>query len=118
MTNNSFINDLVRLTFRSDGAGWLLLVGRRRLCRVVVPDSKYPHIFRSVLSFGQLSDIANLSWAKSATLDAATRDEYRLAATAPAKCPENEGVYGAASSPIAPPRQAATVPTQVKRVSA
>jgi hypothetical protein len=106
-TGNSSINEHVTFTWRRDGAGWLLLAGRRRLSRVV-PDSKYPGMFRPALSFGRLAGMANLSWAKSVTLDAATREmeHERLAATAPTKCPENEGVFGGASSPIAPRRQA------------
>jgi hypothetical protein len=70
MTNNSFINDRFRLRWRRDGDGWLFLADRRRVGRVV-PDDQPSGMWRSVLPFGQLSDIANLSWAKSVTLDAA-----------------------------------------------
>jgi hypothetical protein len=48
------------LAWQSDGDDWILLAGRRRLGRVV-PDPKYPGMWRSVKSGGQLSDTANLS---------------------------------------------------------
>ena len=52
------------LAWRRDGNGWLLLAGRRRFGRVV-PDPKYPGMWRSVKAGGQLSDMSNLSWAKN-----------------------------------------------------
>src|SRR5215831_10462522 len=61
------------LTWRRDGAGWVLLAGRRRFGRVV-PDIKYPGMWRSTLSGGRLSDMANLAWAKNAVLVAAERE--------------------------------------------
>jgi hypothetical protein len=91
------------LAWRKTGAASLLLDGRRRLGRVV-PDAQHPRMWRSALSSGGLSDIANLSRAKSATLDAAVREvEYdRRAATTPTKCPGNGGVFGPSAPPIAP----------------
>jgi hypothetical protein len=89
------------LKWRRYGNDWVLLFGRRRMGRVV-PDSKYPAIFRSVKSRGRLSDMANLSWGKAAVLEAAIRElewEARQdAATAPSKCPVNEGVNRPSSS--------------------
>ena len=46
-----------RLKWKRDGADWVLHCGRRRMGRVV-PDDKYPGMFRSVKSRG-LSDTAN-----------------------------------------------------------
>jgi hypothetical protein len=48
------------LTWRRDGVNWLLLSGKRRMGRVV-PDLKWPGMWRSTLSGGRLSDMANLS---------------------------------------------------------
>jgi len=49
------------LPWRRNGNDWVLFDGRRRFGRVV-PDQKYPGMWRSVKSRGQLSDMANLSW--------------------------------------------------------
>src|SRR6516164_2536593 len=51
------------LTWRRDGADWVLLYKRRRMGRVL-PDNQHRGMYRSVLSRGHLSDMANLSWAK------------------------------------------------------
>jgi hypothetical protein len=96
------------LTWRRDGADWILLAGRRRFGRVV-PDSKYPDMWRSLLSGGGLSDMANLAWAKNAVLVAAEREmEYEArVAIAPPKCPEKRGVFEGAALPVsrlAPPQ--------------
>jgi len=40
----------------------------------VVPDSEYTGMYRIALPSGRLSDMANLSWAKSLALDAAERE--------------------------------------------
>jgi hypothetical protein len=61
------------LHWKRCGAGWLLLCGRRRMGRVV-PDGKYRGMYRIALPSGRLSDMANLSWAKSHALVAAERD--------------------------------------------
>src|SRR5215472_5265173 len=120
MTNNSDINDRVRLRWRRDRNGWLLLADRRRVGRVV-PDDKPSGMWRSVLPFGQLSDIANLSWAKSVTLDAAAReiDHDRRAANAPTKCPEKRGDFEGPASPVRFQGQAGLLTTpQVERAPA
>ena len=69
-------------------------------------------MWRSVLSGGRLSDMANLAWAKNAVLIAAERElewEARSrAAIAPSNCPENEGVFEGAAPPVAPNNLAAT----------
>jgi hypothetical protein len=61
------------LAWHRDGAGWVLQLKRRRMGRVI-PDSEYPGMWRSVKSRGQLSDMANLSWAKNAVLLSADRE--------------------------------------------
>ena len=82
---------------------WLLCVGRRRLGRVV-PDAKHSGMFRSVLSGGRLSDMANLSWSKNAVLDAAVREleweARRNAATDPRKSQEKGVVFCGSASPM------------------
>ena len=62
-----------QLTWRRHGTGWRLLAGRRRFGEVV-PDSKYPNMWRSPKSDGRMSDMANLSWAKNAVLEEALRE--------------------------------------------
>jgi hypothetical protein len=93
------------LTWRRNGPDWVLLAGCRRFGRVVA-DSKYPGMWRSTLSGGRLSDMANLAWAKNAVLAAAEREleweARQRAATAPSKCPEKRGVFEGSAPPIAP----------------
>jgi hypothetical protein len=78
-----------RLQWKRDGADWVLFCQRRKMGRVV-PDQKYPGMWRSVKSRG-LSDMANLSWAKNAVLAVSERElefEARdIAAIDPLKCP-------------------------------
>jgi hypothetical protein len=103
MTVPNFRNDRIRLIWRRHSDHWRLFADRRRMGRVV-PDQHQPGMFRSVLPFGRLSDIANLSWAKDATLKAASRElEWELgrqAATDAQNCPQNEAVFEATSPPI------------------
>jgi hypothetical protein len=90
------------LRWHRDGADWVLLAGRRRFGRVV-PDGKYPGMWRSVLSGGRLSDMANLAWSKNAVLLAAEREmdwEQRTAIASP-KSQENELAFGQPSPSIA-----------------
>jgi hypothetical protein len=61
------------LVWHHIGADWVLVAGRRRTGRVV-PDAKYPNMWRSLLSGGRLSDMANLSWAKDSVLAAGERE--------------------------------------------
>ena len=61
------------LTWRRDGAAWVLMHKRRRMGRVV-PDDKHRGMYRVVLSRGRPSDMANLSWAKDAAVAAAVRE--------------------------------------------
>jgi hypothetical protein len=58
------------LQWKQSGTDWILYSGRRRMGRVV-PDAG---MWRSVKSRDQLSDMANLSWAKNAVLVAAERE--------------------------------------------
>jgi hypothetical protein len=91
------------LQWKRDGNDWLLCLGRRRFGRVV-PDAKWPGMYRSVLSGGQLSDMANLSWSKNAVLDAAVRElefEARCEpATDPQKPQQKRGVFQGSASPM------------------
>jgi hypothetical protein len=64
---------MTNLTWKRDGTDWILLVGRRKFGRVI-PDSKYPGMYRSVMPDGSLSDMANLSWSKNAVLASAERE--------------------------------------------
>ena len=102
---------LPKLIWRRDGTGWRLFAGRRRFGRVV-PDDARLGMFRSVLPTGRLSRMANLSWAKAAVLESAVREieweVHSIATTDPAICPENGGLFEAASPPIAPREGAAT----------
>jgi hypothetical protein len=91
------------LAWKRDGDGWVLHLGRRRFGRVVA-DAKWPGMFRSLLSGGCLSDMANLTWAKNAVLDDAVRELEWEARCGPATDPRNSqqkrGVFEDAASPI------------------
>jgi hypothetical protein len=92
-----------RLRWKRDGADWLLYLDRRRFGRVV-PDAKWPGMFRSVLPSGGLSDMANLTRAKNAVYEAAARElEFgarQQRATDPRKCPEKRGVFRHTAPPM------------------
>jgi hypothetical protein len=86
------------LAWRRDGNGWLLLAKRRRFGRVV-PDPEHAGMWRSLKSGGQLSEPANLSWAKNAVLVAAERElDFERRAIDPPKCPQKRAVFSASSS--------------------
>jgi hypothetical protein len=55
-----------------EGADWVLKFNRRKLGRVS-PDDRQPGMWRSRRADGQLSDMANLRWAKHAVLAVAGR---------------------------------------------
>jgi hypothetical protein len=62
--------------WRRVGPEWQLYLGKRRLGRLV-PDGKYPGMWRSIMPDGSLSDMANVTWAKHAVAESARRDlEY------------------------------------------
>jgi hypothetical protein len=73
----------------------VLKLKRRKLGRVF-PDDRYPGMWRSRRADGQLSDMANLSWAKHAVLAAAERD------IAPPKSPVKGTFFGSKSPHVAP----------------
>ena len=104
ISDNDWVLRGASLIWRPDGADWVLFSGCRRFGRVV-PDSKSAGMWRSVLSGGRLSDMANLAWAKNAVLAAAEREleweDRQRAAIAPPKCPEKRGVFESAASPVA-----------------
>jgi hypothetical protein len=87
------------LHWRRIGTAWRLFDGRHRFGEIV-PDGTYPNMWRPVLAGGRLGDMANITWAKHAVLEAAVRElEWegrRNRATDPSKCPENRGVFKAA----------------------
>jgi hypothetical protein len=84
------LSKAAQLQWKRDGADWILFCQRRRMGRVV-PDDKYPGMYRIALTRGRLSDIANLSWAKNTALVAAERElewgARDIAAIDPPKCP-------------------------------
>jgi hypothetical protein len=87
-----------KFAWRRDGAGWLLLHGRRRFGRVV-PDAKHPGMWRSLKLQGRRSESANLSWAKNAVLVAAERElDFERRAIVPSECQEKRGVFSRPSS--------------------
>jgi hypothetical protein len=64
------------LAWHRDSGDWILRHNKRRMGRVV-PDHEHSGMWRSLKSGGRVSDMANLSWAKNAVLEAATRElEY------------------------------------------
>jgi hypothetical protein len=95
------------LKWQREGVNWLLLFNRRRVGRVV-PDSRYPKMHRSVRADGRLSDMANLSRAKDAALDAVTRDLAWDSANSPRKAQQIGTVFSAPSPPMRPIGRPAT----------
>jgi hypothetical protein len=90
------------LAWRRDGVDWILLHRRRRMGRVL-PDDQHRGMYRSVLSRGRLSDMANLSWAKSAVLAVAIRElawEADHPANDPPKSSEKRGVFYGSAPPV------------------
>jgi hypothetical protein len=83
------------LHWRRLGSGWRLFDGRRRFGEIV-PDSTHPNMWRPVLAGGHVGDMANITWAKHAVLEAAVRElEWegrRNRATDPSKCLGKRGV--------------------------
>jgi hypothetical protein len=68
-------------------------LGKGRFARVV-PDSKYPGMWRSTMSGGRLSDMANLAWAKNAILVAAEREvEYEARCKRTPRNAQKRGVF-------------------------
>jgi hypothetical protein len=65
----------------------------------VVPDNDHPGMWRSVKS-NDLSDMANLSWAKDAVLAQAVRELAYEAANTPSKPQQNRGSREQKSSPM------------------
>ena len=61
------------LQWRRVAFEWHLYLGRRRVGRVI-PDAVHKGMWRSVMPDDSLSDMANLSWAKSAVLASVERD--------------------------------------------
>ena len=55
------------LTWRRDGVNWLLFSGKRRMGRVV-PDLKWPGMWRVRMPDGWVSDMTNLARAKDAAI--------------------------------------------------
>jgi hypothetical protein len=101
------------LRWRRIGSGWRLFEGRRRFGEIV-PDSTYPNMWRPALAGGRLGDMANITWAKHAVLEAAVRElEWegrRNTATDPSKCPEKRGFSeGARPHSLSPRRRASRV---------
>ena len=98
------------LTWKRDGKECVLLAGRRRFGRVV-RDTQWPGMWRSTLSGGRLSDMANMSWTKNAVLVAAERElEYETRpCKTPSKCPEKRAVFEHTASQTAQTEVAATL---------
>jgi hypothetical protein len=92
-----------QLTWRRHKTGWRLFAGRRRFGDVV-PDSKYPGMWRSSKSDGRMSDLASISWAKNAVLEEAVREleweaRQRCAIT-PSKSQQIAPVFESKSPPM------------------
>jgi hypothetical protein len=104
------------LQWRRRGAGWRLFSGRRSFGDVV-PDGRCPGMWRSILTTGRLSDLANLSRARSAVLESARRELAwkirQTGATAPSICPENRGGLEGASAQAAISASAGPLPASV-----
>jgi hypothetical protein len=100
MSNSKLIG--CELTWRRDGAHWVLVHKRRRLGRVT-PDREHRGMYRVALSQGRLSDMANLSWTKDAAMAAATRElewEANNRAIHPPKPQQNRVVFAGIGPPM------------------
>ena len=90
-----------KMTWRREGADWVLFYDRRRMGRVV-PDPA--GLYRSIKSGGRLSDKANLSWSKDSVMGDAIREiEWEVRhgdARDPRKRPEKRGSKTDKSSPM------------------
>ena len=91
-----------------EGADWVLKFNRRKLGRVF-PDDRYPGMWRSRRADGQLSDRANLTWAKHAVFAAAERDILPAAerAFSPPKPRQKRTFFESKSPYVAPIDQGA-----------
>jgi hypothetical protein len=93
-----------RLHWRKAGRGWQLYGEHGRKFGKVIPDANIRHMWRTPLSGGRISDMASLSWARNAVLDAAVRElewEARQSAAMTPSIPEEIGaVFGDGSPPV------------------
>jgi hypothetical protein len=70
------MNSDYNLIWKREGADQVLYWGKRKFGRII-PDAKWPGMFRSTLPNGQLSDMANIAWAKTALWRSVIRElEY------------------------------------------
>jgi hypothetical protein len=76
-TNAHVTRDLMaHARWERHGDGWRLMMGRRCFGQIV-PDAKYPGMWRSIMPDGSLSDMANIVWSKHAVSEVARRElEY------------------------------------------
>jgi hypothetical protein len=77
----------------------------------VVPDAKYRGMCRTKLSGARLSDMANLSWARNAVLEAAAREiewEARQAENTPTNSQQNRVDFPVTTPPMRSPDPLAT----------
>ena len=72
------------LEWKRIGTEWILYRDKRKMGHVV-PDGKYSGMWRIARPSGRLSDMANLSWAKSLALEAAERELAYEASQQPQK---------------------------------
>ena len=93
-----------RLHWRKAGRGWRLYGEHGRKFGAVFPDKEIRGMWRTPLSGGRMSDMANLSWARAAVLEAAVLEleweARQSAATTPSIPEEIEGVFGDGSPPV------------------
>src|SRR5262249_43971570 len=63
-----------RRHWRKSGRGWRLYDEHGRKFGAVFPDANIRGMWRTPLAGGRMSDMANLSWARAAVIEAAIRD--------------------------------------------
>jgi hypothetical protein len=96
MWNWGFFIGALLMHWIRERTDWVLKFNRCKLGRVF-PDDRYPGMWRSCRADGQLSDMANLTWAKAAVLAAAERDIL------PAKSPVKRAEINASHQANPPP---------------
>jgi hypothetical protein len=93
-----------RLHWRKAGRGWQLYGEHGRKFGKVIPDANIRGMWRTPLSGGRMSDMANLSWARAAVLEAAVRDLEWEARQSAVTTPSNSAglgpVFSDGSTPV------------------
>jgi hypothetical protein len=105
-----------RLHWRKAGRGWQLYGEHGRRFGKVIPDANIRGMWRTPLSGGRMSDMANLSWARAAVLEAAVRElEWEARQSAVTTPSNSQGIRGVFSDGSPPVRSGDSPPMERRR---